>query len=143
MRYLKTYKIFESFTFHGWSYEDLENKGILGDIDIIKDRLIDLDDNEFEIVSSYSHYHNFITVRIERPPGRFFIYEVLGDIKSLVSHMDDRYTLDVKINFNDKYYPLNKIIGKTHLEQLHYLSSNPVRGITLEFHRRKAERKKK
>lgn len=120
--------------------------------DIIKDRLLELDDKGFyiNVGSSVNTYADdrpssySITVTIEKSnnrggysPNRFFVNEILDDVISLVSNMNKEYSLSVMISHDRKYHKMVKIIGKTHIEQLENMAYQPINGLQLTFHRRK------
>ena len=107
--------------------------------DIIKGRLIEIDDNGFDINVSYNY--KSITVRIEKPQKRFLLSEILEDVMSLISHMNSGWGLSVGVKFdpNNGYNNIIKLnygYVEGYIDQLKYLSTNYVNGIMLEFHQR-------
>ena len=145
MKYLKTYN--ESFEISNLEHCYKDHGDV---IDIIKDRLIELDDRGFDIGVSCSNKVNVksnihskvICVRIKghKSPNRFFIHEILSDILPLISHLNNEYSLGVKLCHDTRYHDMVKIIGKTHIEQLENMKYQPVAGIELDFYKRKEDR---
>lgn len=155
MKYLSTYKKYNEAI-------DIVNKQCTIDhgdvIDIIKDRLVDLDDDGFDISVMCSEHVDplsnnpstkQIRVMIERPTTvsgldmpttksyYFSIKEVLDDIVSLASHINNEYNLSIDVCYSTKYLGISKSFGESYINALKNMGDVRVLGIELTFHQRK------
>lgn len=141
---IKSYESFSSDSDLWYSNQHKPDYNLEEYEDIIKDRLVELDDNGLNVKVKYNY--NSISIRIEKPQKRFLVKEALEDVISLISHMSDEWDLEVSIKFdpNNSYNKINKIMklnyvydGEGYVDQLRYLSTNYVNGIELNFYQRK------
>lgn len=140
---IKSYESFSSDSDLWYSNQHKPDYNLEECEDIIKDRLVELDDNGLNVKVKYNY--NSISIRIEKPQRRFLVKEALEDVISLISHMSTEWDLEVSIKFdpNNSYNKINKIMklnygydGEGYVDQLRYLSTNYVNGIELNFHKK-------
>jgi hypothetical protein len=156
MKYLKPYKIFESFEVHDptsiLQTDDNSNEII----DIIKDRLIDLSDDGYDMNiylrsikypnSGPSINYSFkptglkeISVRIERHNfAWFYIRDILDYINSLASHMNSNYNISIDVCYSMKYIDVPRKVGDSYLDVIRTMGDSYVEGVELTFHQRKS-----
>jgi len=156
MKYLKSYKIFESFQVHDptsiLQTDDSSNEVV----DIIKDRLIDLSDDGYNMDiylrsikypnSGPSVNYSFkptglkeISVRIEKHDFTYFyIRDVLDYINSLASHINSNYNISIDVCHSQKYIDVPRRFGDTYLDVIRTMDKSYVKGVELTFHQRKS-----
>jgi hypothetical protein len=155
MKYLSTYNKYNESI-------DIVNRQCAIDhgdvIDVIKDRLADLDDDGFDISVMCSEHVDplsknpstkQIRVRIEKSTTisgldmqttkshYFSIKEVLNDIDSLTSHINNEYNLSIDVCYRTRYLSISKSFGESYINALKNMGDARVFGIELIFHQRK------
>lgn len=141
---MKHLSIFEDFDVFGGfgSYDKIHSQEI---VDVIVDRLCGLSDDGFNIVISTGYSTSKpdmkeILVRIEKSDktrSTFYIKEILDDLVSLISHINNEYNVSVSVCHSNRYVDIPKRIGDTYIDKLMEMSHYYVLGIQLKFHQRK------